>query len=281
MIENTYNPMSKEFQGECKRLGLTGRQLIIKYKTEGKSFNKGQYIRHYNRPRGYTKNELLDILTQSYKDLGRPPSQNDFSNNPKYPSIRPYIDNFGSWSNALKIVGLDVESIVKKGIVETDDQKARLSEIIIRDSFDNFSIDLAGKNKNSPCDGICPTGKNYDVKSCGLHKTYYQFRIYNKYKEEIELYYLLAFNKDYTKLNYGWKIPGEIVESDSFLVGITCRAKFTVESMKEYDITEKLREILIKYGYFEKIINYIKAKEKGMTIYEYDKQLYDGCIIAE
>ena len=49
--------------------------------------------------------------------------------------------------------------------------------------------------------------------------------------------------------------------------------------MKQYDITKELRGVLVKYGYFEKIKNYIKAKEKGLTIYEYDKQLYDGCII--
>lgn len=32
----TYNPMSKEFQDECKRLGLTGNQLIQKYRDDGK-----------------------------------------------------------------------------------------------------------------------------------------------------------------------------------------------------------------------------------------------------
>ncbi len=31
-----YNPMSKEFQAEAKRLGLTGNQLILKYIHEGK-----------------------------------------------------------------------------------------------------------------------------------------------------------------------------------------------------------------------------------------------------
>lgn len=35
-MKQKYNPMSKEFQDECKRLGLTGVQLIQKYKGEGK-----------------------------------------------------------------------------------------------------------------------------------------------------------------------------------------------------------------------------------------------------
>jgi hypothetical protein len=176
--------------------------------------------------------------------------------------------------------------MVKKGIVETEDQKARFSEIIIRDSFDNPSVDLAGENKCSSCDGICPNGKIYDVKSSKLHKIvdygeFYGFYMINKHKDEIEIYYLLGFNKDYTKLEYGWRIPGEIVESGTFYIRINSYYEFNVENMKQYDITDELREILIKYGYFEKIKNYRKAKEKGLTIYEYDKQLYDGYIIAE
>lgn len=39
----TYNPMSKEFQDECKKLGLTGRQLTEKYRKEGKGIEKGKY----------------------------------------------------------------------------------------------------------------------------------------------------------------------------------------------------------------------------------------------
>ncbi len=36
MMKQKYNPMSKEFQNECKRLGLTGFQLTKKYREEGK-----------------------------------------------------------------------------------------------------------------------------------------------------------------------------------------------------------------------------------------------------
>lgn len=38
----TYNPMNKEFQEEAKRLGLTGNQLVQKYKKEGKHLHKGK-----------------------------------------------------------------------------------------------------------------------------------------------------------------------------------------------------------------------------------------------
>jgi hypothetical protein len=37
---SNYNPMSKEFQDECRRLGITGRQLTEKYRKEGKSIKK-------------------------------------------------------------------------------------------------------------------------------------------------------------------------------------------------------------------------------------------------
>jgi hypothetical protein len=232
----------------------------------------------------YTDKELLDYLIQFYEKYGRPPTKEDFTDNSGYPSFKTYQRHFKSWSNALKLVGLDVDSMVKKGVLETKQQIGRFGEILIRDHFDNPSIDLAGKNCNSPCDGICPNDKNYDVKSSGLRDDVrYIFGINNKHKDEIEIYYLLGFNKDYTKLDYGWRIPGEIVEKDLFYVGLNerSRTKFTVYNMEEYDITEKLREILDKYGYFEKIRNYRKARDKGMTIYEYDKQLYDGCIITE
>ena len=40
-----YNFMNKEFQDECKRLELTGYQLRKKYEKEGKSIEKGMYIK--------------------------------------------------------------------------------------------------------------------------------------------------------------------------------------------------------------------------------------------
>jgi len=137
------------------------------------------------------------------------------------------------------LVELDVESMIKKGIVNTSNQKARLSEIIVRNHFKKYSIDLAGENCKNPFDGICPNGMKYDVKSARLNKTFYQFVTDNEYKDEIEIYYLLAFNEDYTKLNYGWRVPGDIIESTMFYVG-TSWANFTIDNMKEYDITDRI-----------------------------------------
>lgn len=44
---------------------------------------------------------------------------------------------------------------------------------------------------------------------------------------------------------YVWRVPGEIVERNIFYVVLNnrSRAKFTVENMKEYDITDKFEGI--------------------------------------
>lgn len=246
-----YNPKNKEFQEEAKRLELTGYQLTAKYQKEGKFLEK----KIYEHKKQYTKEQLLWYLVQFYEKYGRPPTQIDFTNNPEYPNYQNYRIYFGSWSAALRLVGLDTESMVKKGVIKTQNQKARFTEMIIRDHFEKHPTDLAGKNCKSPYDGICPNGLYYDVKSSKLHKERdcYTFVTNNKYKEEIEIYYLLGFNKDWTKLDYGWRIPGEIVESDNFIVGLNPSYKFDIEDIEKYNITDKLREVLEKYEFFSKI----------------------------
>ena len=236
----------------------------------------------------YTDKELLDYLIQFYEKYGRPPTQNDFTNNSAYPSFMTYIKRFKSWSNALKLVGLDVDSMVKKGVLSNSVQKGRLGEIIVRDHFEKNSTDLAGENQNSPCDGICPNGKTYDVKSSKFYnwgnRKYFIFKVNNKHKNEIEIYYFLGFSEDYTELICAYRVSTndiwDFIDNDHIRIGFSLKYRFNVENMKK-DITCQIRGILDRYGYFEKIRSYIKAKEKGLTIYEYDKQLYDGCIIVE
>lgn len=212
-----------------------------------------EYIKGFDRSNGKTikwynsDEELLDSLTSFERKNGRAPIQKDFENNPDYPSVRPYITRFGSWANALKLVELDVDSMVRKGIVENSKQKARLSEIKVIEHFKRKPVDLAGDNCCSPCDGICPNGKTYDVKSSKLHKgKYYYFHTRNKYKEEIEIYYLLGFNEDYTILEHAWRVPGEIVEKDSFIIAKISytRNSRCVESMKEYEITDRIKDTI-------------------------------------
>jgi Homing endonuclease associated repeat len=194
----------------------------------------------------YTDKELLNYLTDFYRKNGRVPTQKDFTNNPEYPSFQTYSNHFGSLHNALKLVGLDVDSMVKKGVLVTNNQKARLAEIKVINHFKQHPTDLAGENPRSPCDGICPNGKTYDVKGSKLYKgRYYNFNTKNKYREEIEIYYFLGFNEDFTELQHAWRVPGEMVDKGSFAIAHICVQYNSrcIESMKEYDITDRIKEI--------------------------------------
>lgn len=214
-------------------------------KEELTGLEKEQYKMNVkNRSKKYTDNELLDILRTFYVENGRPPTQNEFNvGDQRYPCTRTYIIRFGSWSNTLKLIGMDLDTRVLQGYLDTNQEKGRYAELKVINHFLEHPTDLAGENCLSPYDGICPNGKIYDVKSSKYYKkSYHDFGTNNKHKEEIEIYYFLAFNEDYTILEYVWRIPGEMVEKDHFQIG-TSWAEFTLDSMKEYDITNKFKEL--------------------------------------
>lgn len=100
----------------------------------------------------------------------RSPTARDFANNPRYPGYGIYQKRFSSFEKAKKLVELDTESMIRKGVLDTNNyQKARLTEILVIEHFTNKgAIDLSGENCNSPIDGICPKGLEYDVKSSKL-----------------------------------------------------------------------------------------------------------------
>jgi len=53
-----------------------------------------------------TKESLIEDLQKFYKENGRIPKYKDFKNkNGEYCGVATYINNFGSWNNALKIAG--------------------------------------------------------------------------------------------------------------------------------------------------------------------------------
>lgn len=189
-------------------------------------------------------NELLDLLKMFYNDNGRPPVQSDFVNNSEYPSFVTYQDRFGSWQKALKLAELDIDTMARKGILETTQQKGRLFEIFVKEHFINKPIDLSEMNYNSPFDGICPDDQNYEAKSAALAIKSWTFTIHNVYKEEIEWFYLGAFDKDFKKLLHVWRVPGEFIEGNSITIGINNNYMFNVENMKEFEITDKFKDII-------------------------------------
>ena len=57
----------------------------------------------------YSDEELLEFMLQFYKKNGRSPKSDDFILNKEgFPSPKPYYKRFGSWNNALKKAGLDI-----------------------------------------------------------------------------------------------------------------------------------------------------------------------------
>jgi hypothetical protein len=161
----------------------------------------------------YTDEELLEFLRQFYKENNKIPMMRDFANSNKYPDPGTYQIRFGSWENARRMVGLDVDTMVRNGFLECSMHKARLFEIFVLEHFSTEdAIDLSGDNCGSFADGICPNGKIYDAKSSKLHDGgYWLFITNNEYKEEIEYYYFGAFNEDFTELEHVWRVPKKIV----------------------------------------------------------------------
>lgn len=221
----------------------------IRFGSWNKSLEKSLNIKREKYEK-YTDDELLNYPKDFAEKNGKPPTTGDFTNSPKYPSVVAYQKRFGSWSNMLKMAGLDLDTMTKNEIIETNNQKGRFAEICVIQHFVQHPIDLAVENHNSPYDGICPNGLIYDVKSSSLHNigNYYEFGIrkqYNKEIEKIEIHYLLAFNEDYTVMMHAWRIPTlDIIHKDTLYIGYNpwSHAEFTVENMKKYDITEKIRE---------------------------------------
>lgn len=186
--------------------------------------------------------ELLAQLKRFYEENGRPPTCKDFKLDRKYPSYRQYFNRFGSWDNAMRLVSLDLDSMIDKGIVlENTQYRARIFELYVKDHFIEESIDLSGKNRNSPYDGVCPNSQTYDAKSAKFDVKYnwWEYMLGNMYREDIEWFYLGAFDKDFGKLIYVWRIPGIFIEGNTLRIGLKNNLRYNVENMKIYEITEK------------------------------------------
>lgn len=244
----------------------------------------------------YADEELLKFLIQFYVEKGDPPTKSDFARNPKYPGATTYIRRFGNWQKALKIVGLDVDSMVRRGIIETSDQKGRLGEIFVLEHFKEIgSIDLSGENKDSPCDGICPKGFNYDVKTAHFDGSCWHLQLKNVNRDKIEWFYLLAFNKGFTKLSFAWRIRAsdiiENIERGEIYIGLNDDYTNNLENMKKYEITDKIKYVFEKWrnnlnGSYDSNRRLIKEEiiaeaKRKLQIYienkklRYDKRLYD------
>jgi hypothetical protein len=197
-----------------------------------------------------TNEVLLNYLKQFYEEYERVPIYSDLKNNNEYPSIETYRQRFGGLNNALKLVGMDLDTRIMSGRLYTNREKGRLSEIIIIKLLGHKGIDLSGDNCSNYLDGICPNGMTYEVKSSKFYTELnsWIFGTKNRDKsdnvEAIQWWYFIAFNEDYTKLLYLWRVPGELIETDTIIIGKSNRHKFNLENMEKYNITDKIMKIL-------------------------------------
>lgn len=126
-----------------------------------------------------------------------------------------------------------------------------MAEILVKEHFAKKDkvTDISGENRGKhPYDGTCPNDEPYDVKSSKLYEYgYWSFSLDNIDRDEIEWYYLLGFNKDYSELQHVWRIPAwdfiKDIEKGYMHIGINDNRKDNIENMKQYEITEKVMQI--------------------------------------
>ncbi len=236
--ETGRSPMVKDFNNSSRYPSYS--TYICRFGSWSKAIEIAGLLNNRNTVR-ITDNELLGYLKQFHKDNGRPPMWNDFIDNSKYPSITTYRKRFGSWQKALKLVGLDVDAMVKKGILPSEYHKGRLFEMIVLESpIMKGAIDLSGDNCNSPVDGICPKGEIYNAKSSGLvDGRYWVYNMDSIYRYKTEWFYLGGFDKDYKNLLHVWRIHVDFIDGNSLIIGLDNNYRFNIENMKEYEITDK------------------------------------------
>lgn len=244
--ENGKVPTQRDFLNNTKYPNFSN--YIYRFGSWNAALEKADLSINRCQHTNLSNNELLNFLTRFYNETGLIPTINDFNNNSKYPSHGTYRNRFGSWTNALKIVNLDVDSTTKLDILDNNYQKGRQAELMVISHFKESPTDLSGNNCLSHCDGICPNGKIYDVKSSKLHRIgngMYHFDMRNKYKEEIELFYCLGFDESRDKLMYAWRIPCDIINKDYLKIHISpSEAEFNSNNMKKYDITNKMKDVI-------------------------------------
>ena len=74
-----------------------------------------------------------------------------------------------------------------------------------------------------------------------IDKRYWSFTLDKR--GGVDFYYLGAFDKDYKKLLRVWRIPEGFIDGPTLYIGFDSNYTYNVENMKEYEITEKFKDI--------------------------------------
>jgi len=235
-------PKSSEFN---KKNGYPGRYAVEKlFGSWNDAIEAAGFDTNRMNVADLTDEELLAFLPRYEEEYGRFPTYQDLHNQKDsgYPSTICYVERFGSLENAKRLIEQDIDSRVRKGLVKTKREKARLAEIFVLEHFvDEGVIDLSGEDFRNPVDGICPKKYIYDAKSSSFRdRCYWHFNLDKEYM--IDFYYLLAFNEDYSELVHVWRVPWNFTDNNSLYVGTN-----DILCMKKYEITEKFKDAFGKW----------------------------------
>ncbi len=106
-VENKKVPTAKDFNKNPKY--PCSRTYIKKFGSWNNALKKANLsinkIKSYDE---HTELELLEYIKTFNKEEKRAPTQRDFIGNQKYPSFEVYQKRFGSWNNAIKKAGLNI-----------------------------------------------------------------------------------------------------------------------------------------------------------------------------
>lgn len=166
------------------------------------------------------------------KENGKIPVRDDFNS----PSYVTYEREFGSWTDAIKII---------TGFESNDNStRSRKAEIQTLSEFKTEgAVDLSGQNRNNTCDGMCPKGELFDTKSASLTKLHgywgWAFNITMGQLEEAEYLFLRAYkDKDFTKEpEHKWRVPVKFMDNRrSIFIHKDNRGMYNVDNMKKYEM---------------------------------------------
>lgn len=142
--------------------------------------------------RKYTDKELLDFLEEYNLKYNRTPTSIDFDNSEMYPTPKVYHQRFGSWNNALKLAGFQLNLI-----------KVFTKEDIIEEAREFFNKNNRSPFYNELSFSITAVKNKFDSWNCMLREANLPLNLDDRvYATKDELIYIL---KDY--YNKHGKIP--------------------------------------------------------------------------
>ncbi len=239
--KNGRPPMQKDFVGNPEYPSQASVQRAFDgswnnaLKATGLEINRGSC----------TKDEIIVIIKKFSEENGREPVAKDFVSNRdwKYNILKSVIKEFGSWDEAKRAAGFDVVNSTTK---------ARQCESQVFNSFKNSgAVDLAGENRSSPFDGLCPKGKLYDAKSSKLYMTggvsFWKYVSTKKQLDEADYFFLGAYDENHKKLLFMWRVDRKFMRNRMYVnIGNNSTYEHNIINMKEYDITERFIENVTK-----------------------------------